>query len=175
MAKIVVVTGGAGFIGSHLCDLLIGKGFKVVCIDNLITGSKKNISHLQKNENFEFLQKDDTLIYNYKNQNREWLFLYLHQIYLDFKNNHNITNLYIHNLDKTNFLRAHNRKLHSDKIERFTLNNAVDTGGQLMCEGFYLPILLHPRRLLRLHHRDRPSGHIFLCENLHSPFRHPLP
>ena len=58
MAKIVVVTGGAGFIGSHLCDLLIGKGFKVVCIDNLITGSKKNISHLQKNENFEFLQKD---------------------------------------------------------------------------------------------------------------------
>lgn len=58
MGKVVVVTGGAGFIGSHLCDLLIGKGFKVICLDNLITGSKKNISHLTKNKNFEFRRWD---------------------------------------------------------------------------------------------------------------------
>ena len=58
MEKVAVVTGGAGFIGSHLCDLLIGKGFKVICLDNLITGSKKNISHLEKNKNFEFIRWD---------------------------------------------------------------------------------------------------------------------
>ncbi|OHE09080.1 MAG: hypothetical protein A2513_07220 [Sulfurimonas sp. RIFOXYD12_FULL_33_39] len=99
-------------------------------LENISAVLQKTITSDTKllQELIEFLQKDDTLIYNYKNQNREWLFLYLHQIYLDFKNNHNITHLYIHNLDKTNFLRAHNRKLHSDKIERFTLNNAVDTG-----------------------------------------------
>ncbi|MGA2152013.1 MAG: NAD-dependent epimerase/dehydratase family protein, partial [Geobacteraceae bacterium] len=44
----VLVTGGAGFIGSHLCDFLIAKGYKVICVDNLLTGSKKNIEHLLK-------------------------------------------------------------------------------------------------------------------------------
>ena len=39
----ILVSGGAGFVGSHLCDLLISKGFKVVCLDNLLTGSEKNI------------------------------------------------------------------------------------------------------------------------------------
>jgi len=58
MTKIVVVTGGAGFIGSHLCDALIEDGYKVVCVDNLITGSRKNIEQLISNKNFEFLQKD---------------------------------------------------------------------------------------------------------------------
>lgn len=58
MAKIVVVTGGAGFIGSHLCAALIEDGYKVVCVDNLITGSRKNIKQLVSNKNFEFLQKD---------------------------------------------------------------------------------------------------------------------
>jgi len=53
-----LVTGGAGFIGSHLCDFLIKKEFKVTCLDNLITGSKKNIEHLLKNPNFDFVEFD---------------------------------------------------------------------------------------------------------------------
>lgn len=52
--KVVVITGGAGFLGSHLCDFLIAKNYKVICIDNLITGSKKNIKHLFKNPLFKF-------------------------------------------------------------------------------------------------------------------------
>jgi dTDP-glucose 4,6-dehydratase len=51
-----LVTGGAGFIGSHLCDKLIGEGFKVICMDNLITGSLDNIRHLVKNKNFIFIK-----------------------------------------------------------------------------------------------------------------------
>jgi len=54
--KTAVVTGGAGFIGSHLCDRLINEGFKVLCLDNLITGSYDNISHLGKNKNFKFIK-----------------------------------------------------------------------------------------------------------------------
>jgi nucleoside-diphosphate-sugar epimerase len=54
----IVVTGGAGFIGSHLCDKLIESGYKVICFDNLLTGSKKNIEHLLNNPNFEFIQAD---------------------------------------------------------------------------------------------------------------------
>ena len=57
MAKIVVA-GGAGFIGSHLCDYLIEKGEEVICVDNLVTGNKKNIEHLLSNENFSFLEQD---------------------------------------------------------------------------------------------------------------------
>lgn len=53
-----VVTGGAGFIGSHLCDFLLQKGYSVVCIDNLITGSFKNIDHLKDTQNFTFLKQD---------------------------------------------------------------------------------------------------------------------
>jgi dTDP-glucose 4,6-dehydratase len=55
-----VVTGGAGFLGSHLCDRLIKEGLKVICIDNLITGSTDNISHLFGNENFMFEKHDVT-------------------------------------------------------------------------------------------------------------------
>ena len=55
-----VVTGGAGFLGSHLCDLLIKEGLKVICIDNLLTGSTNNISHLFGNENFLFEKHDVT-------------------------------------------------------------------------------------------------------------------
>lgn len=55
-----LVTGGAGFIGSHLCDFLIEKGIKVICVDNLITGNDKNIKHLLGNKNFEFINADIT-------------------------------------------------------------------------------------------------------------------
>ena len=57
---ISVVTGGAGFLGSHLCDRLITEGFKVICIDNLITGNVDNIAHLFGNENFSFIKHDVT-------------------------------------------------------------------------------------------------------------------
>src|SRR5690242_4311387 len=54
-----VVTGGAGFLGSHLCDYLVERGFRVVCIDNLDTGSLQNVEHL-RGENFEFVNHDVT-------------------------------------------------------------------------------------------------------------------
>jgi dTDP-glucose 4,6-dehydratase len=54
-----VVTGGAGFLGSHLCDHLIGKGFRVICVDNLDTGSLQNVEHLRGSE-FLFFNHDLT-------------------------------------------------------------------------------------------------------------------
>ena len=54
----ILVTGGAGFLGSHLCDRLLAEGNEVVCIDNLFTGSKANIAHLATNANFEFVRHD---------------------------------------------------------------------------------------------------------------------
>ncbi|MEP0862840.1 MAG: SDR family oxidoreductase [Ignavibacterium sp.] len=58
--KTAVVTGGAGFLGSHLCDRLISEGFKVICIDNFITGNPDNIAHLFGNDNFQFIKHDVT-------------------------------------------------------------------------------------------------------------------
>ncbi len=55
-----VVTGGAGFLGSHLCDRLLSEGFKVFCLDNLITGRIENIQHLAGSENFKFIRQDVT-------------------------------------------------------------------------------------------------------------------
>ena len=54
----ILVTGGAGFLGSHLCDRLAKRGFHVVCMDNLYTGLEENISHLLGLTNFEFLKQD---------------------------------------------------------------------------------------------------------------------
>ncbi|HEV2964604.1 MAG TPA: UDP-glucuronic acid decarboxylase family protein [Candidatus Angelobacter sp.] len=54
----VLVTGGAGFIGSHLCDALVADGHHVVCIDNLVTGSTRNIEQLKNESRFEFIQQD---------------------------------------------------------------------------------------------------------------------
>lgn len=53
-----LVTGGSGFIGSHLCDKLIEEGYKVICLDNLLTGSKENVEQLLDNPNFEFIEAD---------------------------------------------------------------------------------------------------------------------
>jgi len=55
-----VVTGGAGFLGSHLCDRLLSENIRVICIDNLLTGNIDNISHLMGNENFSFIKHDVT-------------------------------------------------------------------------------------------------------------------
>ena len=54
----ILVTGGAGFLGSHLCDRLLGDGHEVVCLDNLFTGRKENITHLLSNPRFEFVRHD---------------------------------------------------------------------------------------------------------------------
>ena len=54
--KTAVITGGAGFIGSHLCDRLIADGFKVICIDNFITGTRENIKHLLSHDDFRLIE-----------------------------------------------------------------------------------------------------------------------
>ena len=58
MSKRVLVTGGAGFLGSHLCDRLIADGHEVICLDNFFTGKKKNIAHLLSNPSFELMRHD---------------------------------------------------------------------------------------------------------------------
>ena len=56
----VLITGGAGFLGSHLCDRFIAEGHDVVAMDNLITGNTENIAHLAGNEHFKFIHHDVT-------------------------------------------------------------------------------------------------------------------
>ncbi len=56
--KVAVVTGGAGFLGSHLCDRLLADGCKVIAVDNLLTGRLRNIAHLKKTRDFDFIKKD---------------------------------------------------------------------------------------------------------------------
>jgi UDP-glucuronate decarboxylase len=60
LRKRVMVTGGAGFLGSHLVDRLLAKGHEVLCVDNLFTGSKGNIEHLRDHPSFEFMRHDVT-------------------------------------------------------------------------------------------------------------------
>ena len=60
MPKKILVTGGAGFLGSHLCERLLGQGHDVLCVDNYFTGSKDNILHLMANPKFEVMRHDVT-------------------------------------------------------------------------------------------------------------------
>ncbi|MBX3101128.1 MAG: SDR family oxidoreductase [Bacteroidetes bacterium] len=60
MKKTVLITGGAGFLGSHLCDRMLAEGFRVIAMDNLITGNADNIAHLMGNPDFEFVHYDIT-------------------------------------------------------------------------------------------------------------------
>lgn len=61
LAKKVLVTGGAGFIGSHLCERLVARGDDVLCLDNFFTGAKANVAHLLSADNFELLRHDVTV------------------------------------------------------------------------------------------------------------------
>ena len=63
-----IVTGGAGFIGSHLCEYLLHEKHQVFCIDNLITGSRKNIEHLTDNSNFTFINQDIIQDFSFKEE-----------------------------------------------------------------------------------------------------------
>ena len=58
--KRILITGGAGFLGSHLCERLLADGHEVVCLDNYFTGTKQNIVHLLKNPYFEVIRHDVT-------------------------------------------------------------------------------------------------------------------
>lgn len=59
--KKILITGGAGFIGSHLCEKLLNLGHEVICVDNLYTGAKQNIAHLLDNPYFEVIRHDECL------------------------------------------------------------------------------------------------------------------
>lgn len=61
MRKSVLITGGAGFIGSHLCERLLEEGHEIICVDNFYTGNKENILHMLSNPFFEFIRHDITL------------------------------------------------------------------------------------------------------------------
>ena len=63
--KTILVTGGAGFIGSHLCQRLLNEGNRVICMDNFFTGSMDNIAHLMDNKNFSVINHDVTLPYSF--------------------------------------------------------------------------------------------------------------
>jgi dTDP-glucose 4,6-dehydratase len=56
----IAITGGAGFLGSHLCDRFLGLGYEVICLDNLLTGTVQNIAHLMGHERFRFIKHDVT-------------------------------------------------------------------------------------------------------------------
>ena len=58
MSKRILITGAAGFLGSHLCDKLLERGFEVICVDNFLTGQKENLLHLDSNSNFHLLEHD---------------------------------------------------------------------------------------------------------------------
>src|SRR5947209_8429407 len=58
LAVRTLITGGAGFVGSHLCERFLERGHEVVCVDNIITGSLGNVEHLRGHKGFEFLRRD---------------------------------------------------------------------------------------------------------------------
>ncbi|MBI4506031.1 MAG: SDR family oxidoreductase [Chloroflexi bacterium] len=73
-----LVTGGAGFIGSHLCDRLLDAGHRVICLDNLCTGARENVAHLIEHERFVFLERDVSYPERYREDVRERLDFVFH-------------------------------------------------------------------------------------------------
>lgn len=61
-----LVTGGAGFLGSHLCERLLAEGHRVICIDNFLTGARRNIEHMMEREDFRFIEHDVTIPFEVK-------------------------------------------------------------------------------------------------------------
>ena len=70
MSKTILITGAAGFLGSHLCDRFIDEGFRVLGMDNFITGDKDNIQHLFDHPNFHFIEHDVTIHIAYRRTDR---------------------------------------------------------------------------------------------------------
>lgn len=66
MVMRILITGGAGFLGSHLCERLLGEGHEIICLDNFFTGRKRNISHLLANPYFELVRHDVTEPFKYE-------------------------------------------------------------------------------------------------------------
>ena len=60
-SKKILITGGGGFLGSHLCERLLNEGNEIICLDNFFTGSKQNILHLMDNPRFELMRHDVTM------------------------------------------------------------------------------------------------------------------
>ena len=58
--KRILITGGADFLGSHLCERLLENGNEIICVDNFFTGNKRNVEHLMENRNFELSRHDIT-------------------------------------------------------------------------------------------------------------------
>lgn len=71
MSKRCLVTGGAGFLGSHLCERLLSDGHRVICLDNLVTSSEENISHLRQDSGFQFVHQDVTEPFHFE---VDWIF-----------------------------------------------------------------------------------------------------
>jgi len=69
----ILVTGGAGFIGSHLCGYLLKENHKVICVDNLITGRRENVEEFLENKRFEFIKYDVTKTFSYERK-IDWIF-----------------------------------------------------------------------------------------------------
>jgi UDP-glucuronate decarboxylase len=60
LRKRILITGGAGFVGSHICERLLAQGHDVLCVDNFLTGTRDNIAHLLSHTHFELLRHDIT-------------------------------------------------------------------------------------------------------------------
>lgn len=121
-------------------------------------------------ENFieliKLLKKDSKIIKTFKEKNRDKLFLYLHQTYSDFNKIYNITHFYFHNIDKTNFIRIHNREKHSDLIDRVTLLKATEISGYSSGVEFGVYHNLTLRVVAPLFYEEELIGYIELGKNI---------